>query len=114
MEHFTAAFRNFANFKDRATRTQYWMFALIYMVIYIVLYAIETAIFGFPGLTTLFGLVMLVPSLAYGARRLHDIGRSGWWQLLMLIPLLGVIILIVMWALPSKEAAQERFALQTA
>lgn len=113
MEHFTAAFRNFANFKDRATRSQYWIFALIYILSYFILAMIESMI-GLPVLTGIYALIMLIPSLAYGARRLHDIGRSGWWQLLMLIPLIGAIVLIVMWSLPSKEEAQGRFALQAA
>ncbi|WP_300500562.1 DUF805 domain-containing protein [Marinobacter sp.] len=112
MEHFTAAFSNFANFSGRATRTQFWMFFLIYMVITVVLAVIETAL-GMPVLTPIFGLVLLIPSLSYGARRLHDIGRSGWWQLLMLIPVIGLIILLVMFALHSKEEAASQFSPQT-
>jgi uncharacterized membrane protein YhaH (DUF805 family) len=50
-----------------------------------------------PLLANIFGLAMLLPELAVGARRLHDTGRSGWWQLLLLIPVIGVIILIVFW-----------------
>lgn len=70
MEHFIDAFRNFANFSGRASRTQYWMFFLIYLVITVVLTVIESAM-GMPVLTPIFGLVVLIPSLAYGARRLR-------------------------------------------
>ncbi len=105
MEHFTAAFSNFANFKDRATRKQYWMFVLFYFIFYFILLGIEVGL-GIPFISAVFSLVLLVPSLSYGARRLHDIGRSGWWQLLLLVPLIGAIILVVMFALPTKEAAQ--------
>ena len=45
-----------------------------------------------------------MPSLAVGSRRLHDIGRSGWWQLLLLIPLVGLIVLIVWWAKEGEQA----------
>lgn len=111
MEHFIDAFRNFANFSGRASRTQYWMFFLIYLVITVVLTVIESAM-GMPVLTPIFGLVVLIPSLAYGARRLHDTGRSGWWQLLMLIPVIGLIIVLVMLALPTKEEAAAQFSPQ--
>ncbi|MFD4327321.1 DUF805 domain-containing protein [Nocardioides sp. NPDC058538] len=50
----------------------------------------------------IFALAILVPSLAVGARRLHDTGRSGWWQLLWLLPCIGWIALIVFWVLPEK------------
>ena len=49
-------------------------------------------------LTGIYQLAVLIPSLAVGARRLHDTGKSGWWQLLHLIPLVGTIVLIVFWA----------------
>jgi uncharacterized membrane protein YhaH (DUF805 family) len=111
MQHFTAAFRNFANFNDRANRTQYWMFILIYLLITLAITGFEIMI-GLPFLSFVWSLVMLIPSLSYAARRLHDTGRSGWWQLILLIPVIGLIALIVMLAMPSKEEAAERFSLQ--
>jgi uncharacterized membrane protein YhaH (DUF805 family) len=57
--------------------------------------------------TTLFGwvisLALLIPSLAVGARRLHDIDRTGWWQLIALVPLVGIIVLIVFWCQDSDR-----------
>jgi uncharacterized membrane protein YhaH (DUF805 family) len=50
----------------------------------------------------LFGLAVLLPELAVGARRLHDTGRSGWWQLLLIVPF-GIIALIVLWAMEPKR-----------
>lgn len=100
MEHFINAFTNYANFSGRARRKEYWMFYLIYIVIYIGLSVVD----GFLGtiwLTTIFSLVMLVPGLSYAARRLHDTGRSGWWQLIILVPLIGLIVLIVFLAQDS-------------
>ncbi|GHD50500.1 Uncharacterized membrane protein YhaH, DUF805 family [Marinobacter persicus] len=102
MDHFLDAFRNYATFQGRATRTQYWMFFLIYLLIYIALSVID-GLFGVPVLSTIFALVMLIPSIAYATRRLHDTGRTGWWQLIALIPLIGAIVLIVFLAMPSTS-----------
>jgi uncharacterized membrane protein YhaH (DUF805 family) len=55
-----------------------------------------------PTIGGILGLATILPQLAVGARRLHDTGRSGWWQLL-LITVIGTIILIVFWAQPSKS-----------
>ena len=94
MEFFLDAMRKYVQFTGRATRQQYWMFVLIYMVIYIVLAVID-AVLGLGFLTVIYSLVLLVPSLSAGARRLHDTGRSGWWQLIYLVPLIGLIVMIV-------------------
>jgi uncharacterized membrane protein YhaH (DUF805 family) len=55
----------------------------------------------------IFNLGILIPSLAAGARRLHDTGRSGWWQLISLIPVLGLIVLIVLLALEGNAEDNE-------
>jgi uncharacterized membrane protein YhaH (DUF805 family) len=101
MEYFIDAFKQYAEFSGRATRKQYWMFILIYMVIYISLAVID-AVLGTLVLALIFSLVLAAPSISIAARRLHDTGRSGWWQLLLLIPLLGTIILIVFLAQDSE------------
>lgn len=94
MEHFVDAFRQYATFTGRATRTQYWMFVLIYLIIAIVLGVVD-GLLGIGVLGPIFGLVMLIPSLAITARRLHDTGRTGWWQLIYLVPLIGFIVMII-------------------
>jgi uncharacterized membrane protein YhaH (DUF805 family) len=101
MEYFIAAFNRYADFSGRATRQEYWMYVLIYMVIYVVLGIIDAA-FGTLVLALIFAVVMLVPSISIAARRLHDTGRTGWWQLIGLIPILGLIVLIVLLAQDSQ------------
>lgn len=102
MEHFLDAFRNYANFQGRATRTQYWMFVLIYIIAYVILTMVD-GMLGLPILTTVFALAIIIPSIAYATRRLHDTGRTGWWQLIAFIPLIGLIVLIVFLVMPTTD-----------
>jgi uncharacterized membrane protein YhaH (DUF805 family) len=92
---YLAVLKNYAGFTGRARRTEYWMFVLFNLIITIVLDVIGTVIKLGNILGALYGLAVLIPSLAVGVRRLHDTGRSGWWLLIALIPLVGAIILIV-------------------
>lgn len=94
MEYFVDAFKQYATFTGRATRTQYWMFVLIYLIIAIVLGVID-GLLGIGVLGPIFGLVMLIPSISITARRLHDTGRTGWWQLIYFVPLIGLIVMII-------------------
>lgn len=102
MDYFVDAFRQYANFSGRATRQQYWMYVLIYVVIALVLSVIDSLI-GIGLLGLIFSLIMLVPSISIATRRLHDIGRSGWWQLLWIIPLIGWLVLLVFFVTDSTD-----------
>lgn len=101
MNHFIDALKQYANFKGRATRTQFWMYQLFYVITLIVA-SVADALSGLPFLTLICVLGFFIPSLSIGARRLHDIGRSGWWQLLMFVPMIGGIVLLVFWVMESK------------
>ena len=85
--------RKYADFTGRARRKEYWLFMLLVVVVFAAVYFAEGALhlrhaIGPYGLlTTLYQLAILVPMLAVGARRLHDIDRSGWWQLIGFGPL---------------------------
>ena len=75
---------HYVDFTGRATRQQFWMFILFNIIISVIVNVVATGI-HLRFLTTLYSLVVLLPCLALGARRLHDIGKSGWWQLICLI-----------------------------
>lgn len=93
---------HYFDFKGRATRKEYWMFALFYLVIYILLSIVDYMI-GMQILTFLFSLALLVPHIALAARRLHDTGKSGWWQVIVLVPFVGWVIAIVLLALKGHD-----------
>lgn len=106
----SSAFSNYINFQGRARRSEYWYFALFLFVVSIVTFFIDVAIVGLERLgpvNTIFSLATIVPSLAVSVRRLHDIGRSGWFLLLILIPLIGIIVLIYWACQPSDPQANQ-------
>lgn len=90
MDYFIGALRKYANFSGRAHRKEYWMFILIYLIINVIL-----AVLGLEVISALFDLALLVPSISLATRRLHDTSRSGWWQLIVFIPMIGFIVLII-------------------
>jgi uncharacterized membrane protein YhaH (DUF805 family) len=102
MEYFIDALKKYADFKGRARRKEYWMFVLIYSIIIIALSLIDT-FFGTVWLSPIFSLALIIPSISISARRLHDIGRSGWWQLIYFIPLIGLIVMLVFLCQDSHE-----------
>lgn len=95
MHWYFEVLQKYAVFDGRARRKEYWMFFLFNIIVVIAISIIETSI-GLPTvLSTLYSLAVLLPGLGVTIRRLHDTGRSGWWVLIGLIPLLGVIILLI-------------------
>ncbi len=100
---------NYANFSGRARRKEYWMFVLINTVISFVIGFIGGFIGGVLDmpvigsvLSLIYTLALLVPSLAVGVRRLHDIGKSGWWLFISFIPVIGWIWIIVLLVTDSQ------------
>lgn len=107
MEWYKKVISNYFNFNGRARRKEFWMFTLINLIIYLVLFAIEFAITNSMLITSLYGLAMLIPSIAVGIRRLHDTGKSGWFLLINLIPFLGALILIYFLAQEGNQGPNE-------
>ena len=95
-------FKNYINFSGRATRAEYWWWFLFLVVAGVVLGIID-GVTGIGVLRNTFNLATIIPSLALGARRLHDIGKSGWWQLLLFAIIVGWIILIVWYCKPGNQ-----------
>lgn len=87
-ESIKLCFQKYADFNGRAKRPEYWWFALFCFIGSLALGVVGDS------LSLIFSLITLLPSLAAGARRLHDLNKSGWLQLLWLIPILGWIPLI--------------------
>lgn len=107
MQWFMKVMRNYVGFSGRARRKEYWMFVLISAIIAIVIAILESLI-GMPAvLSTLYSLVIFLPSLAVTVRRLHDVGKSGWWILISLIPIIGAIILLVFTCLDSQPGTNK-------
>lgn len=86
----------YADFGGRAGREEFWWFVLAYVVVGVVLGIVHLHI-----VALLLDLALIVPSFSVGARRLHDIGKTGWFQLVWLVPLVGWILLIYWFAQPS-------------
>ena len=94
--------KKYLDFKGRASRSEFWFFALFGLIGGLITAVIDTMILGYPledyGPTNIiFQIAIFIPYLAVGARRLHDINRSGWWQLIVLT-IIGIILLIIWWA----------------
>lgn len=100
------ALTKYVEFDGRARRKEFWTFTLTNFVISIVLSILDSIVglgIGFIG--TLFSLAILLPSLAVGVRRLHDIGKEGWWILIGLIPIIGWIVLIYFYVQEGEAGA---------
>lgn len=107
MNWFLVVLKKYATFSGRAQRAEYWYFLLFSTLIVIALSVIDgiTGSYnedtGWGLLSGLYSIAVLLPSIAVGARRLHDTSRTGWWLLIGLIPVIGTIVLIVFFVLDS-------------
>tara|TARA_B100000427_G_C15347411_1_gene523909 strand:+ start:241 stop:633 length:393 start_codon:yes stop_codon:yes gene_type:complete len=110
---------NYANFSGRARRKEYWMFYLFYVIALIVLMVLDNVLgtawtidagygqsvsMGYGWLYMIGALAHMIPGLAVSIRRLHDIGKSGWWVLISLVPLIGGIWLLVLWCTEGEKS----------
>jgi uncharacterized membrane protein YhaH (DUF805 family) len=96
-ESIATCFKKYADFQGRASRSEFWWWALFVTLVSIGLGIISEMLSG------VFSLAVLLPYLAVGARLLHDTDRSGWFQLIGLIPLIGWIVLLVFFVQEPKE-----------
>ena len=113
MNWYLKALNQYADFNGRARRKEYWMFFLFNMVFAVLASLIDIAA-GTANLDSgsgvfqgIYSLAVLIPGLALGVRRLHDVGKSGWMLLIALIPIIGAIWLLVLMVTDSKEGTNK-------
>ena len=119
MNWYLTVLKNYAGFSCRARRQEFWMFYLLniflIMVVSIMVFLtkdtdtiLESFAYGLSSLFFIYSLIILIHSLAVSVRRLHDVGKSGWFLLIGLIPFIGGIILLVFMCLDS-EAGENKY-----
>lgn len=106
MNWYIDVLKKYAVFNGRARRKEFWMFVLFNLLVSIILTVVDGALgtmtsngIGILGL--IYALAVLLPGIGVSIRRLHDSGKSGWLLLLALIPIIGAIILIILYVLDS-------------
>ncbi len=110
MNWYLGVLKKYADFGGRARRKEYWFFVLFNVIISVVLSMVDmfvgtyNASAGVGILTGIYTLAVLLPGIGVSVRRLHDTGRSGWWLLIVLVPLVGAIVLLVFMVLDSQPA----------
>ena len=108
MSWYLKALKNYAGFSGRSRRREYWFFTLFSLLATIALSILDAIIFNLSSetvlgmLTGVYGLAVIIPTLAVAFRRLHDTDRSGWWLLINLVPMIGSLIFIVLLLLDSQ------------
>jgi uncharacterized membrane protein YhaH (DUF805 family) len=114
MNWYLEVMKKYVTFSGRARRKEYWMFVLVNGIIAFVLATIQSATVDSNGqsplviLTSLYSLAVFLPSLAVSVRRLHDTGHSGWWYLIVLVPLIGAIVLLV-WFVSDSQPGENQY-----
>ena len=113
MNWYIEVLKKYAVFSGRARRKEYWFFVLFNFIITVALVVIDGIVGTFDPttgvgmLTGLYSLAVLIPTIAVMVRRLHDTGRTGWWLLIGLIPVIGGIVLLVFMFLDSNSGGNE-------
>ena len=114
MGWYIEALKKYAVFSGRSRRKEYWYFVLFSLIVSLVLSAIDALLGTFSSSTNvgllggIYGLAIIIPSIAVSVRRLHDIDRTGWWVLISLVPVIGTIVLLVFAALEGTPG-ENRF-----
>ena len=106
-------FQRYIDFRGRSSRAEYWWFALFIVLVDIIATAVDTVVLGtdlrgIGLLSAVWQLATLIPSLAIGVRRLHDIDKSGWWILLWFVLVIGWIVLLV-WAIKRGDGGPNKY-----
>ena len=114
MGWYLEALKKYAVFGGRSRRKEYWYFVLFSVIVSLVLSAIDALLGTLSSSTNvgllggIYGLAIIIPSIAVSVRRLHDIDRTGWWVLISLVPVIGAIVLLV-FAVLDGTPGENRF-----
>ena len=109
MRCYLKVLKNYAGFSGRARRKEYWMFVLFHIIFLIVAMLIDRILgttfgeMGYGLIYTIYSLAVLIPALAVAVRRLHDTGKTGWWVLIGLVPIVGFIVLLIFMVMDSES-----------
>lgn len=113
MNWYLEVLKKYAVFEGRARRKEYWLFNLFNLLITIALAFIDVLTGSFDSetglglLSGIYTLAVFIPGIAVSVRRLHDTGRTGWWLLINLVPVLGVIVYIYFMVLDGNPERNE-------
>ena len=102
-----SGFEHYVKFDGRASRPAYWWWVLFAVLVSIAANIIDFALIGPGVISGLVGLALLLPNLSVSIRRLHDTGRTGWWILIGLLPLIGWIVLLIFYLQASDPAENQ-------
>ena len=114
MGWYIEALKKYAVFGGRSRRKEYWYFVLFSLIVSLVLSAVDALLGTFGSASNvgllggIYGLAIIIPTIAVSVRRLHDIDRTGWWVLISLVPVIGTIVLLV-FAVLDGTPGENRF-----
>jgi uncharacterized membrane protein YhaH (DUF805 family) len=108
----TSGFQGYVQFSGRSSRSEYWFFMLFTTIIAVIISIFDALgsprLNNFSVFSLIWSLAVLLPQIAVGIRRLHDLEKSGWWLLITLIPLIGAIVFII-WCCTEGTEGDNRF-----
>ena len=110
IEAIRSGFTNYTNFKDRASRSEYWFWVLFITIAGICTLIVDAFIVGdldLAPINLIFNIIVILPGTAVSVRRLHDVNRSGWW-LFIILTVIGIILLLY-WAIKAGDKEANKF-----
>lgn len=109
MNWYIEVLKKYTVFDGRASRSEYWYFVLFNAIISVTCTILDLIIGSEIGIIGIvYNLAVLVPYVAVTIRRLHDVGKSGWWQLIVLIPIIGIVLLII-WTVTDSMPGENQY-----
>jgi uncharacterized membrane protein YhaH (DUF805 family) len=106
MNYFIDPLKKYTDFRTRTARKEFWMFTLLNLIVAVIV-SIIASILDLDIIYYLYSIALIIPSIAIGVRRLHDTGRSGWWALIILVPIIGAITIICFYLSDSSPGDNE-------